>query len=1113
MFDGQSKQRYVSAAGKKRDISRAHILHDTRIQRENRAIEKKRAGAAVVIQRYVRRLISRRRSVETIRNKLSGQVNTITKISSMMEFNVPIESVIYLMKACPFCLSPSKSSDRDLSQQVTNIVLKSFQHKVSTFNVLNISSTVDIDYRYMWQIVLSSFCRFVMDILTQHIINGEAVPVVCVDIIDTVAKAYKSGSGISRHVFTGTMLLMGPTLARTFRYALRAEQSAYCCSSLVEAVRMSLWLDVDPSISNVLGLKPLYIEDSWRHFTYQVLSIPNVFSGSTAVSYVEQVMCSSCGKLESSRAWKNALRPLLNTDKAFPLDLKKPSVKLDHSIINVVTNFLQFGMAYDLSLLRSVHISLWGSLVNVALNKSPVATAVSVFLLEIQQDTDRNEGEDEMSEEEEHVDHGRPATSRGTLGVLESLVERYRRWAIRAERCCETDCSVNSLQSLLALLTSPQVLNVCTDVCATWSSDSGTMEIADENITFLGELELLSAMRLLLVNSPAGTRVGLAASEPSVSTSIAKGFAFHRSANLFLRSLFHRVMSFAQTVSNGVKGFTHGELEYSDVAASTLHVLLCTLSHQLMAIDDEEFTANQKTLSINEFSSLISFLKSLLYDMYWAHPLLERSYTDLSMGVADKLSDLQLMLVASKVFNQLAARNERLHFIPPDRWLWGALSASELEVLGEGDPQDVQSSHAFAIRSAKAKTVLQMIPQVISFERRATIFQQLLDLDKAKIRSSVGFFSAIRVEIHRDRLIESAYDTLHMYRSELKRDVKVVFISNQGTQEAGIDGGGLFKEFVDDLMKEMGDPAKGFFRSTNQHLLVPNPTVGTDSGQNLEYYTLLGRMLGKAIYEKILVEPQFAGMFLNQLLGRLNLIDDLPSLDSEVYHSLLKLKRDYLYGDGDLSDLQLKFEASREGISADDRNGIVELIPNGSNIAVTRSNLVSYIYLYAHYKLNVETAKQSRAFLSGFRDLIPVEWIRMFNSQELQRLIGGDGDKPLDLVALQHHCTYSGGYHPSQPYIQEFWKILASLSPRTQGDFLRFVTSCSRMPLLGFGQLNPPFNIMKVPKHTDDEYSTSRLPMASSCFNQFKLPQYDSVEEMREKLLYAIQSKSGFELS
>lgn len=33
-------------------------------------------------------------------------------------------------------------------------------------------------------------------------------------------------------------------------------------------------------------------------------------------------------------------------------------------------------------------------------------------------------------------------------------------------------------------------------------------------------------------------------------------------------------------------------------------------------------------------------------------------------------------------------------------------------------------------------------------------------------------------------------------------------------------------------------------------------------------------------------------------------------------------------------------------------------------------------------------------------------------------IIGGDEKQYLDIAALQKHCTYSGGYHPSQPYIQ-----------------------------------------------------------------------------------------------
>ena len=93
------------------------------------------------------------------------------------------------------------------------------------------------------------------------------------------------------------------------------------------------------------------------------------------------------------------------------------------------------------------------------------------------------------------------------------------------------------------------------------------------------------------------------------------------------------------------------------------------------------------------------------------------------------------------------------------------------------------------------------------------------------------------------------------------------------------------------------------------------------------------------------------------------------------------------------------------------------LIPNGHTIPVTRENVHSFIHRKAHYKLNLQTAEQSRAFLTGFRELIPVDWMRMFSPKELQVLISGD-KRPVNIEDMQRYVNYAGGYHPSQPYIQ-----------------------------------------------------------------------------------------------
>lgn len=44
---------------------------------------------------------------------------------------------------------------------------------------------------------------------------------------------------------------------------------------------------------------------------------------------------------------------------------------------------------------------------------------------------------------------------------------------------------------------------------------------------------------------------------------------------------------------------------------------------------------------------------------------------------------------------------------------------------------------------------------------------------------------------------------------------------------------------------------------------------------------------------------------------------------------------------------------------------IEELIPNGSNVAVTNENRIEYIYRMADYKLNKQIAKQIQAFKKG----------------------------------------------------------------------------------------------------------------------------------------------------
>lgn len=306
------------------------------------------------------------------------------------------------------------------------------------------------------------------------------------------------------------------------------------------------------------------------------------------------------------------------------------------------------------------------------------------------------------------------------------------------------------------------------------------------------------------------------------------------------------------------------------------------------------------------------------------------------------------------------------------------------------------------------------------------------------------------------------------------------------------------------MLKAGFDPALGLFLATPDGLLYPNPASALRVEEAASLYELLGAILAKALYEGILVELPLAPFFVARLLGRTNTIADMPAFDRSLFDSLMFLKK----FEGDVEALTLTFAVEQftdEALPAVARRQVA-LKPNGSHINVDAANRLEYLFLVSHYRLNTQLRRACDAFLRGFSEVIPAAWVNMFAPTELQLLLGGS-DAPLDVDDWQAHATYSGGYHAAHPTIQALWQVLREFDAPQRAATLKFATSCSRPPLLGFRYLQPPFCVHKA---TDEE---GRLPTAATCMNLLKLPPYDSIEVLRERLLYAIEAGAGFELS
>jgi len=566
----------------------------------------------------------------------------------------------------------------------------------------------------------------------------------------------------------------------------------------------------------------------------------------------------------------------------------------------------------------------------------------------------------------------------------------------------------------------------------------------------------------------------------------------------------------------------------------------------LDSLDDEElFYVPRAYLPVSMMERIILFLKSSLYEALWV-----KSFDASSSSSTEKSS-----LVVADLFHQLYSRCARHpDKIPPRLWLFptippaefglgssssssssstaanqmrftqvssSAMTTTRSGLNGDDDDDDEQTQQQdqamelLTAASPRGQSILRHAPMCVPFEQRVALFHRHLERYKAEHRDDTPRWNELTqqvehpnrllVRVRRGSVVQDAFEQLG--GKDLSGRLQVSFVNDLGLEEAGIDGGGLFKEFITQFCVEAFDPDRSpqlFQRNPKTQQLFP-----TMQFSQLKLLEFVGKVLGKAVYENVLVDPEIAPFVLNVLRGTRNAVHDLQSLDADLYRNLLSLKR---ISSSDLASLQLAFTVTTTTVasSSDQQQPLdVELFKDGRNVLVTKENVSVYVEMVANFRLNRERMVQMDAFARGFHQLIDPAWIRLFSANEFAMLIGGSAVKDFDVGDLRRHVAYGGGYHPSQPYVQEFWDVVANdLTPVQRGKLLKFITSCSRPPLTGFGSLNPLITVYQV-----REGGETRLPTASTCVNLLKLPKYPSREVLRDKLVLAIESDAGFELS
>lgn len=355
--------------------------------------------------------------------------------------------------------------------------------------------------------------------------------------------------------------------------------------------------------------------------------------------------------------------------------------------------------------------------------------------------------------------------------------------------------------------------------------------------------------------------------------------------------------------------------------------------------------------------------------------------------------------------------------------------------------------------------------------------------------------SHVKISVSRQTLFEDSFQQImNMKPYDLRRRLYIIMRG-----EEGLDYGGIAREWFFLLSHEVLNPMYCLFEyaGKNNYCLQINPASSINP-DHLTYFRFIGRLIAMALYHGKFIDTGFTLPFYKRMLNKKPTLKDLESIDPEFYNSIMWIKENNLQE----CELELYFAQDMEILG---KLTTHELKEGGENLRVTEANKEEYILLLTEWRFTRGVDEQTKAFLDGFNEVVPLEWLRYFDEKELELMLCGMQE--IDLNDWQKNTIYRH-YTKNSKQIQWFWQVVKEMDNEKRIRLLQFVTGTCRLPVGGFTELigsNGPqkFCIDKVGKET-------WLPRSHTCFNRLDLPPYKSYEQLKEKLLFAVEETEGF---
>lgn len=357
--------------------------------------------------------------------------------------------------------------------------------------------------------------------------------------------------------------------------------------------------------------------------------------------------------------------------------------------------------------------------------------------------------------------------------------------------------------------------------------------------------------------------------------------------------------------------------------------------------------------------------------------------------------------------------------------------------------------------------------------------------------------------VTRDTIMQQTIQLAQAPGDAMRTYLKITF-----TGEPGIDAGGLLREWFGIVCKDIFSTERGLFVPTKGEDMSYwiNPVSSEKTTDHLVYFRLAGILVGKALFEGLVMDVHLALPLLKHVLGIPISFSDLEFLDDELHRNCQWLKKST-----NVENLCLTFSVMLE-------NGQeIDLKENGRNIDVTDENKEEYLTLVLEHRMLDSIAEQLQEFLSGIYDVVPKALLSVFDYQELELMLCGIPTIDIDDWKANAHIRFIKDEDSKKLKItterQEevvgwFWTVVESMAPEERARLLQFATGTSRVPVEGFRGLTSSSGIIHqftIQLVLRGDSAAGLFPKAHTCFNRIDLPMYQSMEELERYLTMVSQ--------